>query len=134
MPNKLKQTCIFQLLDCVSPYDLLLPSAIKVRGRNKGKMQMQMFFKSITDYLNVAYRREATKSFNSRCSKTTILAFWSTFENPLTPNLQKIIKALFKTSLKSGYFWCFISFTNSTFYWARWKFLTSGRYFNPLKC
>ena len=117
MPNKLKQTCIFQLLDCVSPYDLLLPSAIKVRGRNKGKMQMQMFFKSITAYLNVAYRREATKSFNSRCSKTTILAFWSTFENPLTPNLQKIIKALFKTSLKSRCFDVLLVLQTRNFTW-----------------
>ena len=29
-PYKLKQTCIFQLLDCVSVYNLCLPSNIKV--------------------------------------------------------------------------------------------------------
>ena len=29
-PYKLKQTCIFQLLDCVSEYNLLLPSDIKM--------------------------------------------------------------------------------------------------------
>ena len=28
--TKLKQTCIFQLLDCVSVYDLLLQSSMKV--------------------------------------------------------------------------------------------------------
>ena len=30
MPYKLKQTCIFQLLDCLSVYDLLLPFDMKV--------------------------------------------------------------------------------------------------------
>ena len=39
--------------------------------------------------------------------------FWSPLENPLKPSLQKIIKTL----LKSGCFWCFISFTNQTFAW-----------------
>ena len=30
MPYKLKQTCFFQLLDCLSVYDLLLTSGMKV--------------------------------------------------------------------------------------------------------
>ena len=30
MPYELKQTCIFQLLDCLSVYDLLLPFGMKV--------------------------------------------------------------------------------------------------------
>ena len=30
LPYKLKQTCIFQLLDCLSVYKLLLPSGMKV--------------------------------------------------------------------------------------------------------
>ena len=63
--------------------------------------------------------------------KQLFLHFWSPLENLLKPSLQKIIKTLSKTLLTSECFWCFISFTNQTFFLIRWKFLASGRYFNP---
>ena len=38
-PYKLKQTCIFQQLDCVSVYDLFLPSGMKVlKGKTVHKI------------------------------------------------------------------------------------------------
>ena len=40
---------------------------------------------------------------------------------------------MFKTSLTSGCFWCFISFTNRTFCFTRRKFQTSERYLDPAK-
>ena len=69
----------------------------------------------MTAYLNVAHHGWVVKIFNSRSSKTTIVAFLSPLKNPLKASLWKIIKTLFKALLTSGCFWCFISFTNQTF-------------------
>ena len=91
-----------------------------------------MFFNSMTVCLNAAYHGWVVKKmFNSGCSKTGIFAFLKPLENLLKPSSRKIIKTLFKTSLTSGCFLCFISFTNRAFCLTRRKFLTSGRYFHP---
>ena len=91
-----------------------------------------MFFNSMTVCLNAAYHGWAVKKmFNSGCSKTGIFAFLKPLENLLKPSSRKIIKTLFKTSLTSGCFLCFISFTNRAFCLTRRKFPTSGRYFHP---
>ena len=76
----------------------------------------------MTGYLSAAHHGWAAKKmFDSRCSKTTILAFLNPFGKPFKSQP-------FSTS---GGFWCFISFTNRTFCLTRCKFLTSGCYFYP---
>lgn len=49
-----------------------------------------MFFKAMTAYLNAAYHgRMAKKIFNSKCSKTAILAFLKSFGQPFKTQLMK---------------------------------------------
>ena len=63
--------------------------------------------------------------------KQLFLHFRSLLENLLKASLRKIIKTLFKTLLAPRYFWCFVSFSDRTFCFKRWKFSTSRHYFDP---
>ena len=62
--------------------------------------------------------------------KQLFLHFRSPLEDHFKSSLRKIIKRLFKTSQTSTCFWCFISFSNLTFFFTRWKFPTTRHYFD----